>query len=58
MVPWGYADVPYNAVMGIIYITGSAGSGKSTVKRELLSRGYEAFDVDEDGFKVLVQQVV
>ena len=30
-----------------ILITGRAGSGKSTVMRELRSRGYNAFDTDE-----------
>lgn len=33
--------------MPLILITGTAGSGKSTVRRELQARGYEAHDIDE-----------
>lgn len=35
--------------MPLYYITGIAGSGKSTVLAELKRRGYEAYDVDEAG---------
>lgn len=35
--------------MSLIFVTGISGSGKSTVWRELKHRGYEAYDVDEDG---------
>jgi thymidylate kinase len=35
--------------MSLIFITGIAGSGKSTVLDELRSRGYEAYGTDEDG---------
>lgn len=35
--------------MSLIYITGPSGSGKSTVCNELIKRGYEAHDTDEDG---------
>jgi len=35
--------------MSLYWITGIAGSGKSTVLRELKDRGYEAYDVDEAG---------
>ncbi len=35
--------------MPLIYITGIAGSGKSSVRKELLRRGYEAHGTDEDG---------
>lgn len=35
--------------MPLYYITGIAGSGKSTVLSELRDRGYEAYDVDERG---------
>lgn len=37
--------------MSLIYVTGISGSGKSTVRSELRARDYEAYDVDEDGFK-------
>jgi thymidylate kinase len=37
--------------MPLIFITGIPGSGKSTVRSELLKRGFEAHDVDEDGLK-------
>jgi len=36
--------------MPLFFITGVAGSGKSTVLQELISRGYEAYGIDEDGF--------
>jgi shikimate kinase len=36
--------------MPLFFITGIAGSGKSTVQHELKSRGYEAYDTDDDGF--------
>jgi len=36
--------------MALIYITGVAGSGKSAVCKELVARGYEAYDTDKDGF--------
>jgi adenylate kinase family enzyme len=35
--------------MPFIYVTGIAGAGKSTVRNELLHRGYDAHDTDEDG---------
>lgn len=35
--------------MGLIFITGNSGSGKSSVKDELVRRGYEAHDTDENG---------
>lgn len=35
--------------MPLYYLTGIAGSGKSTVLAELRNRGYEAYDVDEAG---------
>lgn len=34
--------------MPLIYITGPSGAGKSTVRNELVKRGYEAHDCDED----------
>jgi uridine kinase len=36
--------------MSLVYITGISGSGKSTVRNELQSRGFEAHDLDSDGF--------
>jgi dephospho-CoA kinase len=35
--------------MALIYITGNAGVGKTTVCRELQKRGYEAHDIDKNG---------
>jgi adenylate kinase family enzyme len=35
--------------MALIYITGIAGSGKSTVRQELLRRGYKVYGGAEDG---------
>lgn len=35
--------------MALIYITGNSGVGKSSVRRELQKRGYEAHDTDENG---------
>jgi broad-specificity NMP kinase len=37
--------------MGLIYVTGISGAGKSTVRAELRARGFVAHDVDEDGYK-------
>ncbi|WP_214400977.1 AAA family ATPase [Pseudonocardia lacus] len=34
--------------MPLIYVTGMSGSGKSSVRRELLRRGHLAHDTDED----------
>jgi thymidylate kinase len=34
----------------LYYITGLSGTGKSTVLKELLKRGYNAHGVDEEGF--------
>lgn len=36
--------------MSVYLITGVAGTGKSTILEELVSRGYEAYGVDEHGF--------
>ena len=35
--------------MALFFVTGISGSGKSTVTNELKSRGYEAYDTDDDG---------
>lgn len=35
--------------MAFIFITGNSGSGKSSVRRELQRRGYNAYDTDDDG---------
>ena len=34
--------------MSLIFVTGIAGAGKSTVRAELLRRGFPAYDTDED----------
>jgi len=34
---------------GLIYITGISGVGKSTLRDELVRRGYEAHDIDAEG---------
>jgi broad-specificity NMP kinase len=34
--------------MALVYITGIAGAGKTTVRNELRRRGFEAFGTDED----------
>jgi thymidylate kinase len=34
--------------MSLIYITGPSGAGKSTIRTELMKRGYEAHDTDEN----------
>ena len=36
--------------MALFFITGIAGTGKSTILEELTSRGFEAYGVDEHGF--------
>jgi shikimate kinase len=36
--------------MPLIYVTGIAGAGKSTVCGELVRRGFEAYDTDDNGF--------
>jgi len=36
--------------MALFFITGISSSGKSTVTNELKSKGYVAYDADEDGF--------
>jgi len=34
--------------MSLFFITGTAGTGKTTIKNELVSRGYKALDTDAD----------
>jgi dephospho-CoA kinase len=41
--------------MSFIHITGSAGSGKTSVCEELVRRGYTAFSADEDGISSFVE---
>ena len=36
--------------MGLVYVTGLSGSGKSAVLHELKKRGYEAHGVDEESY--------
>jgi dephospho-CoA kinase len=38
--------------VGLVWITGVSGSGKSAVRVELARRGYQGFDTDEDGIAV------
>jgi dephospho-CoA kinase len=38
--------------VGLVWITGNSGTGKSTVRVELARRGYQSFDADEDGISV------
>lgn len=38
--------------MGLVWITGNSGTGKSTVRIELARRGYPSFDTDDDGIAV------
>ena len=35
--------------VGLVWVTGSSGTGKSTVRVELARRGYASFDTDQDG---------
>ena len=35
--------------MSLFLITGNSGTGKSRVAKELKSRGYETYDIDDDG---------
>jgi hypothetical protein len=35
--------------VGLVWITGVSGTGKSTVRVELARRGYPSYDTDEDG---------
>jgi adenylate kinase family enzyme len=44
------------AVMPLIYITGNSGAGKSSVRRELQRRGYEAHDTDDDDITAWVHK--
>jgi dephospho-CoA kinase len=53
--PLCYQRVQLAIVMPLIWITGISGSGKSAVRRELRSRGYEAYGTDEDGFAQWVE---
>ncbi len=34
----------------LVYVTGTPGVGKSTARAALAARGYETYDVDDDGF--------
>ncbi len=38
--------------MGLVFVTGNSGTGKSAVRAELARRGYRSFDTDEDGIAV------
>lgn len=43
-------------VMSLIYVTGVAGTGKTTVRNEILRRGYKAYDADEDRISACVDE--
>jgi broad-specificity NMP kinase len=43
--------------MALIYITGTSGAGKSTVREELSRRGARAYDTDEDEIAQWVNKV-
>ena len=36
--------------MSLFYITGTPGTGKTTIQKELIKRGYEALDIDQRRF--------
>lgn len=36
--------------MSLFYLTGTPGTGKTTVQKELVKRGYEAHDIDQQRF--------
>ena len=42
--------------MSLIYITGNSGAGKSSIRKELQRRGYEAHDTDDDGITAWVHK--
>ena len=42
--------------MPLIYITGNSGAGKSSIRKELQRRGYEAHDTDDDGITAWVHK--
>lgn len=42
--------------MPLIYITGNSGAGKSSVRKELQLRGYEAHDTDDDDITTWVHK--
>ena len=45
-----------NGGVPLIWLTGVPGSGKSTVRRELVRQGAIAYDADEDGFRVCLDR--
>src|SRR2546425_13033710 len=40
-----------DGAMGLVWITGVSGAGKSTVRERLVKLGYEAHDTDADDFR-------
>lgn len=40
----------YAKLMSLFYVTGAPGTGKTTIQKELLKRGYEALDIDQRRF--------
>ena len=47
--------LPYPSIPKIIGITGGIGSGKSTIARELASRGYRLYDTDREAKRLIVE---
>ena len=43
--------------MGLIWVTGICGAGKSAVRGELRHRGYDAYGTDEDGMARWVKRL-
>jgi len=42
--------------MPLTYVTGNSGAGKSSVRKELQRRGYEAHDTDDDGITTWINK--
>ncbi len=47
--------LPYPSTPKIIGITGGIGSGKSTIAREIASRGYVLYDTDKEAKRLIVE---
>ena len=47
--------LPYPSTPKVIGITGGIGSGKSTIAREIASRGYRLYDTDREAKRLIVE---